>query len=415
MQATGARDYGEDVAERNLGENGVDVTSAAVVAFYEKQRAADSALVPLPKTNIHLQPRIEEFKLRKSGGRVRTMSMDAKSILSTTATVNSRCDSGLGMRDGAITPTRPGKLKRTASLRVDDRRGRPWISTESPQSEKSTRAGLTDDSGKESLRSASPPAIPRYRLPNNIYPASPEPATVPVPDRHSSLFQGTYTCSTPTTEYSDYASTNGRPQSRHTAMTSFDSMRKIADGDAERPQIIHAAPVITSVKAATPTNSEIMEVRELECLTTDYSDADSFTEKRRQILYDDESLLFKDGFGDLGDKLPGIAGEGDGDGDVFTEKTYNFWQSRRARLRALGFDYDSDESDEQLRPATAPAPSPKNRVVTGGRLRRVVRLDKKIDEGSEEEEMPYVAKVRRAKIVRAREYLDDEGNTADVE
>lgn len=34
LQATGARDYGEDVADRNLGVNGVDLTSPAVVAFY---------------------------------------------------------------------------------------------------------------------------------------------------------------------------------------------------------------------------------------------------------------------------------------------------------------------------------------------------------------------------------------------
>lgn len=34
VQAAGARDYGEDVAERNLGVNGVDLTSPAVKAFY---------------------------------------------------------------------------------------------------------------------------------------------------------------------------------------------------------------------------------------------------------------------------------------------------------------------------------------------------------------------------------------------
>ncbi|VUC24409.1 unnamed protein product [Clonostachys rosea] len=34
VKAAGARDYGEDVAERNLGVNGVDLTSPAVQAFY---------------------------------------------------------------------------------------------------------------------------------------------------------------------------------------------------------------------------------------------------------------------------------------------------------------------------------------------------------------------------------------------
>jgi len=34
VQAAGARDYGEDVAERNMGENGVDLASMHVRAFY---------------------------------------------------------------------------------------------------------------------------------------------------------------------------------------------------------------------------------------------------------------------------------------------------------------------------------------------------------------------------------------------
>lgn len=34
LQAAGARDYGEDVAERNMGVNGVDLESPAVLAFY---------------------------------------------------------------------------------------------------------------------------------------------------------------------------------------------------------------------------------------------------------------------------------------------------------------------------------------------------------------------------------------------
>jgi hypothetical protein len=34
LQAAGARDYGEDVAERNMGVNGVDLTSSAVTAYY---------------------------------------------------------------------------------------------------------------------------------------------------------------------------------------------------------------------------------------------------------------------------------------------------------------------------------------------------------------------------------------------
>ncbi|KAK4251481.1 hypothetical protein C7999DRAFT_10775 [Corynascus novoguineensis] len=42
VTAAGARDYGEDVAERNLGENGFDLGSKHVKAFYAQPRRAES-------------------------------------------------------------------------------------------------------------------------------------------------------------------------------------------------------------------------------------------------------------------------------------------------------------------------------------------------------------------------------------
>ncbi|KAK4043406.1 hypothetical protein C8A01DRAFT_13060 [Parachaetomium inaequale] len=42
VQAAGARDYGEDVAERNMGENGVDLGSEHVQAFYAQPKRAES-------------------------------------------------------------------------------------------------------------------------------------------------------------------------------------------------------------------------------------------------------------------------------------------------------------------------------------------------------------------------------------
>ncbi|KAL2200493.1 hypothetical protein P885DRAFT_27719 [Corynascus similis CBS 632.67] len=42
VTAAGARDYGEDVAERNLGENGFDLGSEYVKAFYAQPRRAES-------------------------------------------------------------------------------------------------------------------------------------------------------------------------------------------------------------------------------------------------------------------------------------------------------------------------------------------------------------------------------------
>ncbi|EAQ88116.1 hypothetical protein CHGG_04735 [Chaetomium globosum CBS 148.51] len=42
VQAAGARNYGEDVAERNMGQNGCDLGSEHVKAFYAQPRRADS-------------------------------------------------------------------------------------------------------------------------------------------------------------------------------------------------------------------------------------------------------------------------------------------------------------------------------------------------------------------------------------
>ena len=46
IQATGVRDYDEDVAERNLGANGVDVRSAAAKAFYALSGSGSLMITP---------------------------------------------------------------------------------------------------------------------------------------------------------------------------------------------------------------------------------------------------------------------------------------------------------------------------------------------------------------------------------
>ncbi|KHN98431.1 uncharacterized protein MAM_03555 [Metarhizium album ARSEF 1941] len=163
-----------------------------------------------------------------------------------------------------------------------------------------------------------------------------------VPLRHSSLHQGSIMSTTPTTDFSDYASSHtGRPHSRHTATTSIDSSARIdvhhksALSTQEDKSFLgdqwQGSPQLTSVDdeeepAGTDTSTAptpplkrtqniktgilddgIMELEEYECLTSDYSDVDSFTEKRRQVLDDDETKLFNDGgFGDISNNLPGI-------------------------------------------------------------------------------------------------------------
>ncbi|EFY93747.1 hypothetical protein J3458_005062 [Metarhizium acridum] len=257
-----------------------------------------------------------------------------------------------------------------------------------------------------------------------------------VPLRHSSLHQGSIISTTPTTDFSDYASSHtGRPHSRHTATTSIDSSARI---DVHHKKALNtqedkslagdqcqSSPYLTPVEdeellitatSTAPTSQSqmtrdvkkgtgdngISEVEEYECLTSDYSDVDSFTEKRRQVLDDDETKLFNDGgFGDISNNLPGIASPRERKNctvciilanlqglPVQTELcTHDGSMTRKQRLRALGYDYDSEESDTErdLGPVKGRSRTKKLTVGTNGGLRRLKLVDDRIDEDSEEE------------------------------
>ncbi|KID95943.1 hypothetical protein MAJ_08084, partial [Metarhizium majus ARSEF 297] len=257
-----------------------------------------------------------------------------------------------------------------------------------------------------------------------------------VPLRHSSLHQGSIMSTTPTTDLSDYASSHtGRPHSRHTATTSIDSSARIdvhhkkalntqedksLAGDQyqsspyltpvedEGPLITETSTAPTSQPRMTPDvgkstgNNGITQVEEYECLTSDYSDVDSFTERRRQVLDDDETKLFNDGgFGDISNNLPGIASPRERKNctvciilanlqgrPVQTELcTHDGSMTRKQRLRALGYDYDSEESDTERDPGPVKGRTRTKKLTVGsnGGLRRLKLVDDRIDEDSEEE------------------------------
>lgn len=52
LKAAGSRDYGEDVAERNIGENGLLLGSAAVQNFYATQKSHPHAVPSRPSTSL---------------------------------------------------------------------------------------------------------------------------------------------------------------------------------------------------------------------------------------------------------------------------------------------------------------------------------------------------------------------------
>lgn len=85
IKAAGVRDYGEDVAERNIGINGVDLASAQVQAYY----AAVSQTTPtpavartlLPETELHMPKPRHPLSRSSSNGReksIKSLTRDAR-------------------------------------------------------------------------------------------------------------------------------------------------------------------------------------------------------------------------------------------------------------------------------------------------------------------------------------------------
>ncbi|KAJ6444987.1 N amino acid transport system protein [Purpureocillium lavendulum] len=238
-----------------------------------------------------------------------------------------------------------------------------------------------------------------------------------VPARNSSLRQWSISSITPTTELSDGCSTLfPRPQSNHTANTSLDmplsakqqqqqqqptgaeprgfgaigaSTQMNAGGSLYVPSLEDDAFTETTVGSRTESRTGFFDVnppagkadsvdfdaQECDCadgrsVTESDSDVDSFVEKRRAQVKDDESLLFKEeGFGKAGTDLPGLFDPSSSnskpclmcsllhcaaidppfnmDGTVALPPCgHREGITRRDRLRALGYEYDTDDSAE---------------------------------------------------------------------
>ncbi|KAG6197949.1 hypothetical protein E4U35_007284 [Claviceps purpurea] len=262
-----------------------------------------------------------------------------------------------------------------------------------------------------------------------------------VPQRRSSLHPGSLPLSnsTPTTaEFSDYGSRSGSSaagypsSSRHTKATSIDSLASpkslsahptmfdgrssVGDGYQISPTFStldedHGVGPIPEVCYGDDVryHSGIMNIEHAECLTSDYSDVDSFTEKRQPRLNDTEGSLFHDsGFRDLSANLPGLVtdttpspclvcrvlsslhGDDTAVGPALSTPCdhHSGGMSRKQRLKALGYDYESD--DESDVPPTKPASAKGGRTKrltsgTGGGLRRLKLVDDRIEEASEED------------------------------
>lgn len=200
VQATGTRDYGEDVAERNMGENGVDVLSPAAQAFYASTKQLTQ--VPVSKVSEELQleesdwdeddrqradrrrefisqsekqvPKVQQPKQPRdeTSGRValmqrahRTRSLDAPTLLALTGGSGSRRAASVKSHNPSETDSLCGSAA-SMTRHYRTRPSRNWISTERgaviQEQEHERLPHRESDIGSRS-RSISPPCVPRYR------------------------------------------------------------------------------------------------------------------------------------------------------------------------------------------------------------------------------------------------------------
>ncbi|KAG6056335.1 hypothetical protein E4U32_005772 [Claviceps aff. humidiphila group G2b] len=303
-----------------------------------------------------------------------------------------------------------------------------------------------------------------------------------VPQRRSSLHPGSLPLSnsTPTTaEFSDYGSRSGSSvagypsSSRHTKATSIDSLASpkslsvhptmfdgrssVGDGYQISPTFStldedHRVGPIPEVCYSDDAryHSGIMNIEHAECLTSDYSDVDSFTEKRQSRFNDTEGSLFHDaGLRDLSANLPGLVTDttpspclvcrvlsnlhGDDTAVGSAPSTpcdhHSGGMSRKQRLKALGYDYESDDESDML-PAKPAKGGRTKRLTsgTGGGLRRLKLVDDRIEEASEEDRAGSLDSERRRDLRRRPKFGGlgraplrctvggrEDGNVADME
>ncbi|PHH63053.1 hypothetical protein CDD82_1931 [Ophiocordyceps australis] len=426
IQAAGTRDYGEDVAERNMGQNAVDVQSPAAQAYYASAAGATTA-APGKRAN-------------------------RASIMSNAS--SSRQSSGTARRSKqAHGSKRTRRAKSTASQSCTEQAG--------SQSE-DERPGLGAQTSASSLQSASAPHVPRFRPPH-LPPVSPKDTSHREPEQRAwrqrrvmeaqqpaagmdSSDEGSVSDSAPAPSVSSYRDERARKTSRHSALPnwrspwshfhrdpfgagdsrgsvahsrdaswrSFSSQARAMTGDggaagpkaslrqwsissvtpttemsdhssnpAARPRSTHTANTSVDMSygamaAAACGGSPDFNLDDCD-LSTD-SDADSLMDRGRHA----ESLLFTDAvFGDLGNNLPGLFDSGPSPSCVkcaaatrpprassppaprlrqLSAPPQNLWR-RRDRLRSLGYEYDTDESDSDAN-GHGPAVQPKRGRTT---------------------------------------------------
>ncbi|KAK3186330.1 hypothetical protein K4F52_004868 [Lecanicillium sp. MT-2017a] len=346
LAASGTRDFGEDVADRNIGENGLILSSKPVQTFYASrtvpqhtsaQKVAVRSLTPIEVIHEGAE---DDVSASRSSHLARAPSRSASVRTNLSVRLNPSCRPASKDSSQSIdlrSRSAASSLKHRASM----------ISIGRPVLEHSVQALSV---AEESDDSACPPTVPRYRqgdpeadcrqhtpatlssqnaptaslarhraplpIDNINYWTAPQTrlptdstANQPSMPHHLSpnLSRRNWSIAStaPTTEGSETSSVwNIRSQSRCTATTSVDleSLPETEDETTEKEVAVHGEGAPPTIHGTYDSDLSY---------TTDGSDIDVFIKKRiYRAIPDDEALLFNEvGFQNGGGTLPGLFDE----------------------------------------------------------------------------------------------------------
>ncbi|KAJ9158125.1 hypothetical protein NKR19_g3647 [Coniochaeta hoffmannii] len=333
LKASGARDYGEDVADRNIGENGHNLELPQVQAFYAQETHSDSlrrskksqsskggnppaAIVyqkfdsdkqvpeqqdehtgrpPSSQRSFPLKPSTKRRSGTASSVASSTQGYTAHSvkpsIASTVASYHTAIDTS--------PPNRHSQRQRADSTRAARRASLP-VALVRPDSRDSTKVtGLPPSIKLDTIH-------PKHQRPESLTPSLRNPATEDIPEpvpppRTSSLRHWSISSSTtPTTSDTSSNPFSHRPQSRNTATTSVD----LGKDFFVYKNTSQLSVTLSSAAAKTPKSSAFNIDDYLS--PDDNDDDDNSLEPRIPRGEGEEDLLFSAAGYGSGSQLPGL-------------------------------------------------------------------------------------------------------------
>lgn len=360
IQASGSRDYGEDVAERNIGINGVELHSEAVQHFYAATKPA-----PLPETGVNPSFRLE--KEDKEMNRSRSNSMT--STASAPAICRTRSLSSVANRPRTSHSLHQSSRQLTSSKQSHRSIGQPRLEHRPPPVAFFNHAGGS---------AAAAPGVPRYQRPASS-----------LSQRsfgHRSRFSREVACHESILEHDSDDDECPAPVVRGKGINDIRNWRPVVPAaNAElRPsspnQSNSSCPSIdleslrSEESADDTSDTETLSAHPLspapqsvdfddDGYTTDGSNIEAFiAKKQRKHVPDGEALLFDVSVFHEGD-LPGLCADvaEQSDSTEMEEEEHGGYSSesdstaspatptfttQRQRMLALGFDYSSDSDEE---------------------------------------------------------------------